>query len=388
VLNTVLRVCLATLMALSLGAAPALAHEDEDDLLSAPEAVALARRIVPPAKNPEGWGKDVYHALERNSIAPRASNFCAVMAVIEQESTFTANPQVKGLGRMAEREIAEKIRSIAILPSAAIQGVNWFLESRPTPDKSYMSLIRAAKTERDLDLVFRNMAFYLFREYATTGLLNTSPVARRVDAVNPVSTLGSMQVSIAFAIAENEREAGKRLQMNAIWKLRDTLYTRAGGVSYGTRMLLGYRANYDSRIYVFADFNAGRYASRNAAFQHMVGALTSETLALDGDLLFYENGKPRPEASSSEKAVRSLKLGLDDKAIRADLLSEKDFAFRDTRTYAAVTRRYAEKTGKRPPYAMLPQIRLVSPKLSRTMTTERFARAVMARYEKCLKLAD
>ena len=63
-------------------------------------------------------------------------------------------------------------------------------------------------------------------------------------------------------------------------------------------MLLGYRANYPSRLYVFADYNAGRYASRNTAFQHMVATLSKRDLALDGDLMLYEGGKPRPEASS------------------------------------------------------------------------------------------
>ncbi len=365
-------------------AAPGLA--DTRKLLTLDEAQQRAARMVPRKKDPQGWGRDVFRALERNGIATTAANFCAVMAVIEQESTYTPNPEVKGLGRMAEKEIAEKLSHVPLMPKAVAQGVNWFLANRPTPDKSYLSLIRAAKTERDLDLVFRNMAFYLFREYATTGLLNTPPVARRIDAVNPVSTIGSMQVSIAYAIAEVEKTKERRLQMNAIWKLRDELYTRAGGINYGTRMLLGYRAGYSSRIYVFADFNAGRYASRNAAFQHMVATLGGTKLALDGDLLIYDGGTPLATASGSEKAVRALKLGLSDKEVRADLLREKEYGFRDTATYQMVAKRFTARTGKPAPYAMVPQIRLDSPKLSRSMTTERFARAVMRRYERCLDL--
>ncbi len=370
-------------LALAQGGALMPAAQAHGPELSRSEAVALARRIVPPGKDGAGWGADVFAALERNGIGATRSNFCAVMAVIEQESTYTANPEVRGLGKMAEKEIAARLSGLP-LPKAAVLGVNWFLASKPSPEKSYLRLIRAARTERDLDLVFRNLAFFLFREYASTRLLNTGALARRVDAVNPVSTLGSMQVSIAYVIAEVEEARGRRLGIPAIWKLRDELYTRAGGVNYGTRMLLGYRADYASRIHVFADYNAGRYASRNAAFQHMVAKLSGETLALDGDLLIYEGGKPKSSPSATEKALRTLRLGLTESDIRADLLREKHNGFRETRLYGQVAHAYAERTGSAPPYAMIPQIRLSSPKLSRNMTTERFARAVMRRYESCM----
>ena len=370
--------CVAAL----LGLPAALAHAEGE--MTRAEAAALGKRIVPPAKDGGGWGAAVHLSLTKNGISPTRRNVCSVMAVIEQESTYTANPQVKGLGRMAEKEIANRLSALP-LPAATQLGVAWFLAAKPTPEKSYLKLIRAAKTERDLDLVFRNLSFYLFRELASTRLLNTGALARRVDGINPVSTLGSMQVSIAYAIAEVEKAKGRRLGMPAIWKLRDELYTRQGGIDYGARMLLGYRAGYDSRVYVFADYNAGRYASRNAAFQHMVSALSGEKLALDGDLLIYRGSTPKSEPSTTEKAVRSINLGLGEKDIRADLTKEKDDAFRDTDLYARVAEAYAAKTGRKPPYAMIPQIRLESPKLSRSMTTERFARAVLARHERCMK---
>ena len=323
-------------------------------------------------------------ALDQNGINPTRSNFCSVMAVIGQESTFTANPEVKGLGALAEKEIMRRLSDLP-LGIGAVHGARWFLANRPSPQKSYLTLIRAARTERDLDLVFRNMSFYLFRELAATGLLRNPTLAKRVDAINPVSTLGSMQVSAAYAIAEVEKARRTRLGTAAIWKLRDELYTRQGGVNYGTRMLLGYRAGYASRLYVFADYNAGRYASRNAAFQHMVAELSGKPLALDGDLLIYEGKTPTETASATEKALRGLNLGQDDKAVRADLLSEKDYAFRDTTIYASVADAFRRKTGKQPPYAMLPQITLKSPKIRHSMTTAIFARAVMGRYELCMR---
>ncbi len=54
--------------------------------------------------------------------------------------------------------------------------------------------------------------------------------------------------------------------------------------------------------------------------------------------------------------------------MRADLLLEKEYAFRDTETYKAVSKAFAARTGQPPPYAMLPQIALKSPKISHHMT--------------------
>jgi hypothetical protein len=370
----------ATALAVLTLPLPALAAEPE---MTRAELRTLARQVVPAGKDAPGWAADISSALEVNAIRASRSNVCSVMAVIGQESTFTANPEVAGLGRMAEQQIKAKLAALPVLPSAAAVGVEIFLATKPTPEKSYLSMIRAARTERDLDLVYRNLTFFLFRQYASTRLLNAGAVAHRIDAANPVSTLGSMQVSAAFTIAEVERAKNRRLGLGAIWKLRDELYTRKGGVAYGTRMLLGYRAEYPSRIFVFADYNAGRYASRNAAFQHMVAVLSRADLALDGDLMLYDGGKPKPDAGATETALRSLKL-MDDESLRADLLREKDFAFRDTGTYRRIAEAYARKTGNKPPYAMLPQISLKSPKIRHHMTTELFARAVMRRYDRCM----
>lgn len=361
---------------------PVRAAEPE---LTRPELRQLARMVVPPGKDALGWAADIGDALEANGIRPSRSNACSVMAVIGQESNFTANPEVPGLGPMAERQIQAKLAKLPVLPGAAALGVEAFLALKPTPERNYLAMIRGARSERDLDLVYRNLTFYLFREYASTRLLNAGAVAQRIDAANPVATLGSMQVSAAFAIAEVEAEKNRRLGLGAIWKLRDELYTRKGGVAYGTRMLLGYRAEYPSRLFVFADYNAGRYSSRNAGFQHMVATLSGKDLALDGDLMLHEAGKPAPDAGATETALRGLGLG-DDESIRADLLLEKAFAFRDTETYARVAKAYEAKTGKPAPYAMLPQIALKSPKISHHMTTEIFARAVMRRYERCMAI--
>src|SRR3546814_6095176 len=53
----------------------------------------------------EGWARDIQVAFFAQGIAPSPENLCAVLAVTEQGSTFTAEPRVPGLARIAREEI-------------------------------------------------------------------------------------------------------------------------------------------------------------------------------------------------------------------------------------------------------------------------------------------
>ena len=64
------------------------------------------------------------------------------------------------------------------------------------------------------------------------------------------------------------------MTLDDVYAVRDQLYTRQGGMYYGVKQLLGYDTGYAQKIFRFADFNAGRYASRNAAFQQVVATLS------------------------------------------------------------------------------------------------------------------
>ncbi len=154
--------------------------------------------------------------------------------------------------------------------------------------------------------------------------------------------------------------------------------------------LLDYETGYNRKLYRFADYNAGRYASRNAAFQQVVAVLSGEKLALDGDLLSYAKaGKANATVTTSEKAVRkAVKLfvpGLSEPDIRTDLLEEKSAKFVSTRTFTALRDAYIRKTGKQPAFAIVPDIGLSSPKIHRKMTTRIFAESVDRRYQACMK---
>jgi hypothetical protein len=151
--------------------------------------------------------------------------------------------------------------------------------------------------------------------------------------------------------------------------------------------LLDYPAPYDRMLFRFADYNAGRYASRNSAFQNALTQASGIPLAQDGDLLRYDDGRPSGTAGDTELALRVIahRLDMTGEEIRHYLLLEKDPRFERTPLYARVFD-LAEKRSARPlPRAMLPRIELRSPKITRKLTTDWFASRVEVRYRSCLR---
>ncbi len=191
-----------------------------------------------------------------------------------------------------------------------------------------------------------------------------------------------MQVSVTFA-EQQAREHAYPYPIDG--SIRHEVFTRRGGVYFGIAHLLGYPATYDQMIYRFADFNAGFYASRNAAFQNAVALASGIPLALDGDLVNYDSDKP----GSTELAVRTLgpRLDLSDGQIRRALEQGERIEFEQTSLYAHLFA-LAEQIERKPlPRALVPRIDLKSPKITRKLTTDWFATRVDQRYRACLAKA-
>ena len=189
-----------------------------------------------------------------------------------------------------------------------------------------------------------------------------------------------------FAV-EHSQEHSKDERPEA--EVREELYTRAGGVRYGTARLLGYEAAYAQPLYRFADYNAGAYSSRNAALQAQVSELMRLPLTKDGDLLLYDaQGEPRDEDSRSLAALLAFRSRhapeLSERRVRRDVLLEKQARFEETDTWRAVKQTYERVLHKRPEYAQLPEVVIRSPKLSRERTTEWYARSVDQRFQRCM----
>ncbi len=263
-------------------------------------------------------------------------------------------------------------------------------EHAPGDRRTFDERIKRLRTERELDVLFRDMLEAERREHpamvATANLLDTLFRGRRLEDLNPVTTAGSMQVSVRWAV-DYARSRGWPDDEEA---LRDALYTRAGGLRFGVPRLWGYPLSDADVLYRFADYNAGQYASRNAAVQRALARLTGLSLEADGDLLaFGPDGRPTAEDSQTLGAFRAFRQRfvptLPEARLRQDLEKGKELAFEETPSYLALRRVYREQIGSPMPGAALPELELKSPKLRRGYSTAAYAHNVMRHHRACLQ---
>ncbi len=323
---------------------------------------AKIQRLLPPTVTDKaGWSEDIYQSFQHQSLSPSAENLCAVIAVAGQESGFNPNAPVNGLPAIAMKEIYRRAATLYI-PRFL---VNTALKIPSSDGRSYAERLKTVHTEKQLSDIFDD-------------LIDRVPLGQRLFGnLNPVHTGGPMQVSIAFAEAH---DAGYPWPVKH--SVRQEVFSRRGGVWYGTLHLLGYPADYPAMLYRFADFNAGWYASRNAAFQAAVMQLTGRKLALDGDLIRYDSDA----AGATEQAVLSLqsRLGLSAAEIHRQLTQGESPEFQQSRVWQQVFRLADKQKGSALPRQRLPGIELNSPKITRNLTTAWFAQRVNSRYQQCL----
>jgi hypothetical protein len=313
----------------------------------------------------QGWAADIYAALATLGLPHNAPNICATLAITEQESGYKVDPPVPNLGKIARAEIDRRAERAGI-PAVAVRAALGL----PSRDgKSFGERIEAAQTEKELSGIYEDF-------------IGAVPLGTRLFAGwNPVRTGGPMQVSVAFA---EQQAKDKPYPYPVEGSIRREVFTRRGGMYFGIAHLLDYPVAYDSYRYRFADFNAGRYASRNAAFQNAVSLLSGVKLALDGDLVRHDGVD-----GSTVLALRALgrQLELSDADIRRSLEDSDEGRFERSVLYRRVFEAADQRQGKPLPRAVVPDIALQSPKITRKLTTEWFASRVHERYRRCMAKA-
>lgn len=340
------------------GAAPLKKGEKPVDVAS-----VVRQKMPASVKDRNAWADALAKTFESQKIAPTEENICSVLAVAQQESMYQSDPAVPGLNKIAWKEIDRRAESMHI----PVFLVHTALKITSPNGKSYSERLDTVKTEKQLSAIFDDF-------------ISMVPMGQKLfGSLNPVHTGGPMQVSIAFAEKHIDGYP---------WKIdgtvRQEVFSLRGGLWFGTYHLLNYPANYNEPLYRFADFNAGWYASRNAAFQSAVSRASGVKLALDGDLIAYGSS----EAGGTELAVRKLSatLGMSNSDIRRQLEKGDSLAFEKTDLYRKVFALAEQKSGKTLPRAILPGIQLESPKITRNLTTAWFAKRVDDRRARCMGL--
>jgi hypothetical protein len=334
-------------------------------VLSESQGRALLERLLPARiSDRQGWSKDIMSAFTALKLPYRADNFCAVAAVIEQESSWQGDPTVPNLPAIVWSKIGERANKY-LVPLPVVKAA--LLKTSPN-GKSYKARIDNLRTEREMNLLFEDMA----AEASKLGL--------PMNMKNPIRTGGPMQVSVEFAEAHVK-----------IWpypyqtgsSIRNDVFTRRGGIYFGSAILLQYPAPYQDMRYRFADFNAGRYSSRNAAFQAALSQLSGRRLSLDGDLLSYTG---KQATGSTYQALLTLRnrLEMSQGELERDLQQEKSSNFAQSELYRKLFALADQQAGKTVARERMPQIDLHSPKISRKLTTQWFADKVSARYQACM----
>lgn len=325
----------------------------------------VIERLLPASLGDKrGWTSDIVAAFDAVNVPLSHENICAVLSEIAQESAFQAEPAVPGLNRIVQRELEARRKHYHI--------PKWIMNkslAMQSPDgRSYNERIDALRTENDVNDLYQDMISQV--PFGKTFLAD----------YNPVHTGGPMQVNVDFA---NDYAANHVYPHRG--SVRDALFTRSGGLYFGVAYLFDYTADYDRMRYRFADFNAGRYSSRNAAFQRAVSAISGIRLSPDGDLLLYRKGVARRTPSQTMQALQAIasRLKMDDASIYRDLTLEKTEAFERTRLYARVYA-LAPKMAR----AVVPGIEVRSVKFTRKLSTAAYASRVDARYRSCLRRAN
>jgi Protein of unknown function (DUF1615) len=334
--------------------------------LSPEQARAVIDESIPKGVSDRvGWRNDIYTGFTAQELTPTRESLCAVIAVIEQESSFQVNPPIPGLGAIAWREIDGRAARAGV-PRIIVHSA---LDLRSPDGKTCSQRIDTARTEKDLSDIYEDF-------------IGSVPLGSRLFAnLNPIRTRGPMQVNVTYA---NRYAVVRPYPYTVKVSIVDEVFTRRGSLYFGIAHLFAYQPPYDHYIFRFADFNAGQFASRNAAFQNAISKASGTPLVTDGALVGAKGADSG--TGDTELVLRTLRsrLKVDDREIHEALEQGKTQDLERTEVYERVFA-LADHLERRPlPRAIIPVIRLQGPKISRALTTNWYAHRVEERYEQCL----
>ena len=331
------------------------------------EKLVLAAR--PGNASPDIWASAIRESLVELGQPIDKEHVCAVLAVITQESGVSTSPKNRKMAVILRKKIAtfdsSKVLSFIIQTR---------LDQYAANGKTFRENMETVSSEQDFEL--------WYNEFTSSEITKPILLVFNKDINDLVTTIGSMQVSVKFAQGYPKKPSNV-----GFGTIREVLYSCKGGVYYGTAYMLDYKHRYNDWKYVFADFNAGRYASRNAGFQKMLADLSRKRIDLDGDLLSYTDGNDSQSVTYDTFIELLKKKGMefDEESVKKDFDQEKSYEFENTYSYKTLSDMHLKKYGSAI-YAILPEISLSSPKFtSRNLTTKWYAMRVKSHFVRYMR---
>ncbi len=337
--------------------------------LSQSQIEKLVLTARPGNTTPDIWASAIRESLVELGQPVDKAHVCAVLAVITQESSVSTSPKNRKMADILRKKIST-FDSTKVL-SFIIQKR---LDQYAANGRTFRENMETISSEQDFEL--------WYNEFTSAEITKPILLVFNKDINDLVTTIGSMQVSVKFA-----RNYPKKPSNVGFGTIREILYTCKGGVYYGTAYMLDYKHRYNDWKYVFADYNAGRYASRNAGFQKMLADLSRKRIDLDGDLLNYAEGN-NSRSVTYDTFIELLKnkgKEFDEGSVKKDFDQEKRYDFENTYSYKTLSYMHMKKFGSSI-YAILPEIPLSSPKFtSRNLTTKWYAMRVKSHFERYMR---
>ncbi len=243
--------------------------------------------------NSEKWTSWVVEAMQEEEFPLTPSKIAAVLAIIEQESSFEVDPKTSGILRKLdenEAEIKKEYPWVETLLSSA--GINkLFLRHRTAAGK--------AKTEGE--------AVHVLHAAIEDFKTSYPEAAREVAFHNPdwelealvsIGTLGPTQISVLSTFDGEERQnlTPEAYRLRQLEMVRDPKLAIRHTIR---RLKEGALVNGTNFLQTVGDYKGGQDAHFKATVQ-MALRLVNPNVAIDGDLLRYDlRGLPLDQDSQS-----------------------------------------------------------------------------------------
>jgi hypothetical protein len=310
-----------------------------------------------PVKSQIDWINAIIDAVERNRLPICKEALGLVSCIVAMESGFRVDPlavdpsrehDMSGMLVRAEKEFEERYGILLRVPPVP----RFYGAYR----EKYYGQLLACKTEGEVEVIARNIVADLKRDASRLPKVITKVIDRELEKlIYVVRTKGSMQLNFIKA----RQVMAERGEVFTDSELTDYMYTLHGGVDVGVAalkpMFVQYAAKYARPgdlswlFLVGMDYHYGPFSSRNMMEQIRIRDLSGKKIALDGDLLHYNDyGKPADKVSETFRAVATTFPSLGQSSILKAFVLEKDQHYIYTDLHRAILQSHTERFGETP----------------------------------------